>query len=60
MIQKTAIIGMGALGLLYADIIVSAKGDDAVHFAMDEARLEKYRTVIRLDGTYGKERVFHG
>lgn len=46
MIQKTAIIGMGALGLLYADIIASAKGTDAVSFVMDRERLEKYKDTV--------------
>lgn len=46
MIQKTAIIGMGALGLLYADIIVSAKGPAGVSFVMDRERLEKYRGMV--------------
>lgn len=42
MIQKTAIIGMGALGLLYADKIASERGMDTVTFIMDEERLQKY------------------
>lgn len=46
MIQKTAIIGMGALGLLYADIIASAKGPAGVSFVMDRERLEKYRGMV--------------
>ena len=46
MIQKTAIIGMGALGLLYADIIASAKGPAGVSFVMDWERLEKYRGMV--------------
>ncbi len=51
MIQKTAIIGMGALGLLYADIIASAKGKDAVSFIMDPERLCKYEgTVFDCNG----------
>ena len=46
MIQKTAIIGMGALGLLYADIIASAKGPAGVSFVIDRERLEKYRGMV--------------
>lgn len=42
-IKNVAIIGMGALGLLYADHIVSKLGKDAVSFVMDDARVEKYR-----------------
>ena len=51
MIQNTLIIGMGALGLLYADIIAKAKGPDAVAFVMDEQRLEKYKdTTFTING----------
>ena len=51
MIQNTLIIGMGALGLLYADIIAKAKGPDAVAFVMDEYRLEKYKdTTFTING----------
>jgi len=51
MIQNTLIIGMGALGLLYADIIAKAKGQEAVAFVMDEQRLEKYKdTTFTING----------
>lgn len=51
MIQNTLIIGMGALGLLYADIIAKAKGQDAVAFVMDEQRLAKYKdTTFTING----------
>jgi len=51
MIQNTLIIGMGALGLLYADIIAKAKGQDAVAFVMDVQRLEKYKdTTFTING----------
>ena len=51
MIQNTLIIGMGALGLLYADIIAKAKGQDAVAFVMDEQRVEKYKdTTFTING----------
>ena len=46
MIQNTLIIGMGALGLLYADIIAKAKGNEAVAFVMDEQRLAKNKDTI--------------
>lgn len=42
-IKSTAVIGMGALGMLYADKIQSALGTDAVFFAADPQRMEKYR-----------------
>ena len=42
-IQNTFVIGIGVLGLLYADIIAKAKGQDAVAFIMDKQRLEKYK-----------------
>ncbi len=43
MIRKTAIIGMGALGLLYGDQIARALGPEAVAFVMDPERRERYR-----------------
>ena len=43
MIQSTAIIGMGALGLLYADRIVNARGKEGATFILDDERMEKYR-----------------
>lgn len=43
MIQKTAIIGMGALGLLYADCIVKTQGEDGAVFVMDKERLARYQ-----------------
>ena len=51
MIQTTAIIGMGALGLLYADVIAKARGKEGVAFILDEARLEKYKgTTFTING----------
>lgn len=41
-IQKTAIVGMGALGLLYGNHIRNHCGLDAVEFVMDQDRKEKY------------------
>lgn len=43
MIQSTAIIGMGALGLLYADRIVSARGKEGTTFILDDERVERYK-----------------
>lgn len=45
-IQKVSIIGMGALGLLYADIIQETLGSDAVQFVMDKNRFEKYKNQV--------------
>lgn len=42
-IKTTAIIGMGALGLLFGEQIVRAKGKDSVCFVMDSARYEKHK-----------------
>lgn len=56
MIQKTAIVGMGALGVLYADCIVQAKGKDAVSFVMDSERLQKYQGKPLY--VNGRERLF--
>lgn len=41
-IQHVAIIGRGALGLLYGDLIASALGPDAVTYVMDPARLQRH------------------
>ena len=43
MIQTTAIIGMGALGLLYVDRIVSARGKEGTTFILDAERVERYK-----------------
>lgn len=37
------IIGMGALGILYGDIMSASLGRDAVTFLADERRIQKYR-----------------
>lgn len=50
-IQKTAIIGMGALGLLYGEQIQNALGKEAVAFVMDEARYERHKDeVYQING----------
>lgn len=41
-IKTTAIVGMGALGLLYGKKITDALGMDAVTYVMDEDRFRKY------------------
>lgn len=56
MIEKTAIIGMGALGLLYADQIASAKGPESVSFVMDRERYEKYEGTVFVCN--GQEKTF--
>ena len=42
-IKKTAIIGMGALGLLYGSRIVENLGEDSVCFVADAERVRRYR-----------------
>ncbi|MDD3278861.1 MAG: ketopantoate reductase family protein [Lachnospiraceae bacterium] len=42
-IGKTAIVGMGALGLLYGTQIYDHRGADGVVYVMDEARVQKYQ-----------------
>ena len=56
-IKSTAIIGMGALGILYGSHIRKQCGNDAVCFVMDEKRAEKYKdTVVTCNG---EEEHFH-
>ena len=50
-IRHTAIVGMGALGLLYGQQIQNALGRDAVTFVMDEARMLRYQNdIYRING----------
>ena len=50
-IKSASIVGMGALGLMYADIIQRHLGKDAVQFVMDEERLKRNsRTDYRING----------
>ena len=42
-IRRTAIVGMGALGLLYGEQIIEAFGYEAVSFLMDEERFERHK-----------------
>lgn len=44
-IKTTAIIGMGALGMLYADKIITHLGPDSVTFVAEPDRMEKYRSM---------------
>lgn len=43
-ISRTAIIGMGALGLLYGQHISEKLGKDSVSFILDDERFENYRS----------------
>jgi len=55
-IKTVSIVGMGALGLLYADIIQNATGSGAVQFVMDETRFQKYKNqTFKING---KEKQF--
>lgn len=50
-IQKAAIIGRGALGLLYGDLIARSLGPDAVEYVMDDARFERHQgEALTIDG----------
>lgn len=42
-IERCAILGMGALGMLYGSLIQENLGQNAVDYLMDSARVEKYR-----------------
>ena len=51
-IKKTAIIGMGALGMLYASQISSAFGPDSVYFLADQKRIGRYQKMtFTINGT---------
>ena len=56
MIQTTAIIGMGALGLMYADTIAKARGRESVSFVMNKERLQKYKDAVFTCN--GEEKTF--
>jgi 2-dehydropantoate 2-reductase len=43
MINTISLIGMGALGILYGDILTEAAGTQNVSFLADEKRVNKYR-----------------
>ena len=57
MIKKTAIIGMGALGLLYGNQIKEGQGNDAVSFIVDADRYERYQD--RKFSICGEEKKFN-
>lgn len=47
-IQHAAIIGKGAVGLLYGSLIAQNIGPDAVEYVMDDARFERHRNETAL------------
>ena len=50
-IQSVNVIGMGALGLLYANLIQSNVGAESVSFLLDDQRYGKYKdTVFTING----------
>lgn len=50
-ITHTAIVGMGALGMLFGSIIMEHLGPDSVSFVMDEERLERHKEdVYKING----------
>ncbi len=42
-IEKTAVIGMGALGMLFGTCILEGAGPDGMCYVMDEERVRKYK-----------------
>lgn len=51
-IKRTAVVGMGALGMLYASQISSAFGPDSVCFLADQKRMERYKKMtFTINGT---------
>lgn len=56
-IQSVNVIGMGALGLLYANLIQSNVGAESVSFLLDDQRYGKYKdTVFTING---EQKTFH-
>lgn len=50
-IEKAAIIGKGAVGLLYGDMIAQNIGPQAVQFAMDNERFARHAgEIVRING----------
>lgn len=45
-INNTAVIGMGALGVLYGEHVCNALGKDAVSFILDDDRYERYQKKV--------------
>ena len=44
-IEQTAIVGMGALGLLFGSQIARSLGDDKIYFVADEERVARYQNM---------------
>ena len=50
-IKKVAIVGMGALGLLYGNRIAENMGSDSIYYVADEDRVKRYaKTVFTING----------
>ena len=50
-IKKVAIVGMGALGLLYGNRITENMGSDSIYYVADEDRVKRYaKTVFTING----------
>lgn len=47
-IKTVAIVGMGALGLLYGEAIAKACGREAVRFVMDKKRYERHKNDVYI------------
>ena len=45
-IKKVAIVGLGALGMLYGTHIIRHRGQDAVSYVMDADRLARYKDAV--------------
>ncbi len=43
-IKNVAIVGMGALGMLYGSIITRHLGNDVVYYVLDDERFERYQS----------------
>lgn len=58
-IRKTAIVGMGALGMMYGEHIARHAGNEAVAYVLDEGRMERYaRQTFTVNGE-AMEPQFH-
>ena len=58
-IKRTAVFGMGALGLLFGSQIAETEGEDAVTFLMNRERAERHRhdrySVNGIESTFRSE-----
>lgn len=43
MIKTVSIVGKGALGLLFGDLIARNKGIECIEYVMDDARYERHK-----------------